>query len=472
MELIKTTNYTIKKANEQLQNHAEKVKQSKFWLGYHIAPPAGWLNDPNGLVYFKGEYHAFYQHYPYKSEWGPMHWGHAKSTDLIHWEHLPVALAPEYEYEAGGCFSGSAVVSGDELYLIYTGHNEKREPKEVQCVAKSTDGIHFEKLQENPVIAAPPEDGSFDFRDPKVWKQNDLWNMVVGSGKDGIGKALLYRSKDLKNWEYTGVVLESNGNQGDMWECPDIFSLDDDVDVLIFSPMNMEGSKTRYMIGKMDEITGTFETVSDDEIDYGVDFYAPQTFLDDQNRRILISWMNMWKKDMPEQADGWAGALTIPRELSVENNKLIMKPVEELKQLRTKQLVKEYEKALELSDLCLELEMVITSESSNKLGFSLLSEKGESVKIGYNGIGKQIFTDRREMQQGEQDLCQAYYENGKRDIKLTAYLDRSSIELFVDDGQLVMTNRFYFKGDNITLLISGNENDIDTLAIWQLKVTM
>ncbi|WP_084787474.1 glycoside hydrolase family 32 protein [Anaerobacillus alkalidiazotrophicus] len=468
----KSTNYTIEKANEELQKNAQKVKQSKFWLGYHIAPPAGWLNDPNGLVFYKGEYHAFYQHYPYASQWGPMHWGHAKSKDLIHWEHLPVALAPEYDYEAGGCFSGSAVVSGDGMYLTYTGHNEQRDPKEVQCVAKSTDGIHFEKLAENPVISVPPAHGSPDFRDPKVWMQNDIWNMVVGSSKDGIGKAVLYRSKDLKDWEYTGVMVESDGTQGDMWECPDFFSLSEDVDVLIFSPMNMEGSKTRYMIGKMDQETGKFEAKNSGEIDYGIDFYAPQTFQDDQNRRILISWMNMWKKDMPEQTDGWAGALTIPRELSVENEKLIMKPVEEMKNLRTNQLVSTYEKEIKVADLCLEVEMVVSLDNSNKLGFTLSSEIGESIIVGYDTIEKQIITDRRGMLQGEQDLCQAHYQTENNEITLKAYIDRSSIELFVDGGKLVMTNRFYFKGDNITLSIEGEKSDIQEVSVWELKATM
>lgn len=366
---MRTTDYTIEKANEELKKTADKVKQTPFRLGYHIAPPAGWMNDPNGLVFYKGEYHVFYQHYPYKSEWGPMHWGHAKSRDLIHWEHLPVALAPEYDYEAGGCFSGSAVVSGDDLYLIYTGHNKEHQPKEVQCVAKSSDGIHFEKFKENPVIDAPPPDGSEDFRDPKVWRQNGVWNMVVGSSKNGIGKALLYRSKDLKKWEYEGVLLESNGEQGDMWECPDFFSLNDEVDVLIISPMNMAGSKTRYMIGKADENTGVFQASSGGEIDAGVDFYAPQTFLDDQNRRILISWMNMWHKEMPESLDGWAGALTIPRQLSVEENRLIMKPVEEMKNLRIKQLVEtsaKYPKEVVLPDLCLEVEATFTVDKTSK----------------------------------------------------------------------------------------------------------
>ena len=173
----------IEKANKEVDQKKEIIKNSPYRLKYHFMAPTGWINDPNGLVQYKGEYQLFYQFYPYESKWGPMHWGHAKSTDLVHWEHLPVALAPSESYDFGevpghGCFSGSAVVNGEELILIYTGHVDNKEPMQVQCIAASMDGIHFEKYRHNPVIDHYPEEGSPDFRDPKVW--NHQWEMVYG----------------------------------------------------------------------------------------------------------------------------------------------------------------------------------------------------------------------------------------------------------------------------------------------------
>ncbi len=201
-----------------------------YRLAYHITAPTGWINDPNGLLHFQGEYHVFYQHYPSRPEWGPMHWGHVKSKDLVHWERLPIALAPSESYDHDGCFSGSAVDADGTLTLVYTGNvwlnEEKTSIKQVQCLATSADGITFLKDCANPVLRHPPhEERSGHFRDPKVWRHEDRWYMVLGTQREGKGAVLVYTSNDLHQWQYLGVVAENDGSLGYMWECPDFFSL-------------------------------------------------------------------------------------------------------------------------------------------------------------------------------------------------------------------------------------------------------
>nr|WP_239454196.1 glycoside hydrolase family 32 protein [Bacillus suaedaesalsae] len=323
----------VKKASEYVEQPLKTVINDSHRLAYHIMTPRGWMNDPNGLIQFNGDYHVFYQHYPYDSKWGPMHWGHVVSSDLVHWKHLPIALAPSEHYDTGGCFSGSAVDNNGTLTLIYTGHEEQNFPKEVQCIATSEDGIHFLKYEHNPVISSPPPEGSEDFRDPKVWKHDELWYMVVGTGKDEVGKALLYQSADLIKWEYRGVLAESDGSLGYMWECPDLFKLQEKY-ILVLSPMK-DGWQNRYLVGDLSYETGKYTKEAEHLLDYGFHFYAPQTFEDESGRRILIGWMDMWETTMPSQKNGWAGAMTLPRELTLsENGTLRIQPVKELEMLR------------------------------------------------------------------------------------------------------------------------------------------
>lgn len=294
---------------------------------YHFEPQTGWMNDPNGLIEFRGQYHAFFQYNPYKPEWGPMHWGHAVSRDLLHWETLPVALYPKEEYENdGGCFSGSAIEKDGKLYLFYTSVSKKY--GQAQSVAISEDGINFHKYEENPVIRHYPEDGSADFRDPKVSKIDGTYYMVIGSGKNGKGRVLLYRSEDLLHWDYVGVLYESV-EYNDVIECPDFFPLGDKY-VLMYSKMNCKLYSTQFVIGTFDGKRLVPEAYATPEA--GPDFYAPQTFLAKDGRRIMIGWFYHWGKPLAKGAD-FAGALSIPRELTLQNGKLRSYPVHEARSL-------------------------------------------------------------------------------------------------------------------------------------------
>ncbi len=280
-------------------------------LLHHFEPQTGWMNDPNGLIFFKGRYHAFFQHNPHAPHWDAMHWGHAVSGDLLHWEELPIVLYPDRAYENdGGCFSGSALEKDGKLYLFYT--SVGKELFQTQSLAVSEDGMTFEKYPGNPIIKSFPEEASRDFRDPKVFPFQDEYRMVVGSGKDGVGKVLLYGSKDLYHWEYMGVLLEG-AEYGAVIECPDLFPLGDGY-VLMFSRMKRETHSVLFLYGDFDGRTFTPRVKSQPEA--GPHFYAPQTFLAPDGRRILIAWLYNWGKPLDEGAM-MAGALTIPRALSV-----------------------------------------------------------------------------------------------------------------------------------------------------------
>ncbi len=299
-----------------------KNKRKIERLKYHFEPKKGWMNDPNGLCKFNGIYHAFFQYYPYAKVWGPMHWGHAISKDLIHWEELEPALIPDQPYEnSGGCFSGSAIEKDGVLYLFYT--SVSKELGQTQSLAISHDGIHFEKYDKNPIIDKVPSDGSQDFRDPKVFKFNDKYLMICGSGKNGVGKVLLFESENLFNWTYVGVLFEDK-SCGEAIECPDLFKLGDDY-VLMFSMMNKYLYSTNFIVGSFDgkHFIEKYRTQNE----AGPEFYAPQTFFDGE-RRIIIGWMFSWTK-APDKYANYAGALSIPRELKIENEELLNYPVKE-----------------------------------------------------------------------------------------------------------------------------------------------
>ena len=262
-------------------------------LMHHFEPKKGWINDPNGLCFFGGKYHAFFQHYPFEAKWGPMHWGHAVSEDLVNWEELPIALYPDMPYEnGGGCFSGSALEKDGVLYLMYT--SVSKEHGQTQSIAVSRDGLHFEKLPENPVIPQSPLDPeNHDFRDPKIFPYGDGYRMVCGAGQGGVGYVLLFRSPDLLHWEYAGKLFESD-QFGAVPECPDFFPLGDKW-VLLFSRMDTRSAQ--FIVGEFDGVHFTPESYQQPEC--GTDFYAPQTFLDGKGRRLMIGWLYNWDRKAP-----------------------------------------------------------------------------------------------------------------------------------------------------------------------------
>ena len=300
---------------------------------HHFEPDAGWMNDPNGLCYYGGKYHAFFQYNPYSPQWDTMHWGHAVSEDLIHWTQVDTALYPDQPYEdEGGCFSGSAVEKDGMLHLFYTSVSHKM--GQTQSLATSREGLRFDKHPGNPIIPKGPyctaEGRNPDFRDPKVIQAFGKYYMVAGACDGSEGQVLLYASDDLTAWDYLGIAYASDAFGGTL-ECPDLFPLGDKW-VLMFSAMKPTVASTVFLIGHFDghRFTPEEETYSE----YGTDFYAPQSFEDATGRRILIGWFYHWGKALPEGAKT-AGALSVPRELSLKNGYIYNYPVEEARHLLT-----------------------------------------------------------------------------------------------------------------------------------------
>ncbi len=348
-------------------------------LQYHFEPKTGWINDPNGLVWFQGRYHSFFQFYPDAPTHGPMHWGHAVSDDLLHWEELPVALYPDMPYDNGrGCFSGTSIVKDGRLYLFYTSVSEKL--GQTQSLAYSDDGIHFTKYEGNPIIRDNPVGTTVDFRDPSVAEYDGRYYMVLGTGVDGTGKAPFFVSDDLYNWDYVDLLLDSR-EYGPVIECPNLFRLKDK-DILLFSVMKQKKDHVRFNVGTFDK--KTFHIEQTFLLDSGPDFYAPQTFLDGKGRRIMIGWLYSWNKPKVTDRD-YAGALSIPRELRYKDGILYNYPVEE--------------------------------------ALHLLTDSDEHVRIENNSV---ICSD------GEEDVVELTMDNIS-DIKILR--DTMTVEVFVNGGE-------------------------------------
>ncbi len=311
---------------------------------YHFLPPANWMNDPNGLIQWRGRYHLFYQHNPFGPLWGNMHWGHAVSDDLVHWTHLPLALAPTPgSPDEDGCFSGCAVVDGGVPTLVYTG---VRGRDQLPCLATSDDDDlrTWHKDPRNPVIPArPPGLDLVGFRDHAVWREDGVWYQLIGSGIAGVGgAALLYRSPDLRDWEYLGPLLVGDQDRtepfhtGIMWECPDFFPLGEK-HVLVVSAWDSTREHrlhhAAYMIGTYRDHRFVPET--EGILDTGGHFYAPQTLLDDRGRRLMWGWLWEGRDNRALEEAGWAGVMSLPRVLSLrDDGALGIEPVPELALLR------------------------------------------------------------------------------------------------------------------------------------------
>lgn len=431
---------------------------------FHIAAPAGWINDPNGFSVYDGRIHLFYQYNPYDREWGPMHWGHSVSTDMIHWEQLPAALAPDQEYDKIGCFSGSAIEADGKHILVYTGvtkvkmEDQSEQERQNQCIAFG-DGKDYVKYEKNPVVTGDmlPENCSrIDFRDPKIWKENDTYYLIVGS-KDNqqIGQVVLCSSKDLKEWKFE-TILASNetGKIGTMWECPDFFPLGDKR-VLICSPQNMKAEKYEfhnghnsvYFAGDYDSETHSFVKKEPHPLDYGMDFYAPQTTELPDGRRIMIAWMKSWDACVIPDSQDWQGMMTLPRELELKDGRIWQKPVREIEKYR-KNLCK-YER-IEIVG-----ETTLAGVEGRTIDLTVTLENGDfttfSTKLAANDEYETNFTYHKEC--GMLEIDRTYCGVTKdivcvRKIKISDLdglktmrfiLDRQSIELFINDGQQVAT---------------------------------
>ena len=462
----------LKKARD-FEAHYGPFIQDRNRPAYHLTPTIGWMNDPNGFSLYKGEYHLFYQYHPYDTKWGPMHWGHVKTKDFIHWERLPAAMAPDMDYDRNGCFSGSAIELDDgRQLLVYTGVKAVREENgelrehQTQCVAVG-DGLNYEKYEENPVITADdlPAGGSpFDFRDPKIWREGDTFYLVVGNRPaDGSGSILMYESADGLRWKYKGVLAACHNQFGRMWECPDFFELNGKY-VLLTSPQEMTaiglefhaGNGNLCLIGEFDREMCHLVRENVQAIDYGLDFYAPQTLLTPDGRRVMIGWMQNWETSNCQSSSMRCfGQMTVPRELSLKDGRLYQNPVRELKACRSYQIL--YRNVLLTGMTTLQNVRGRVVDMTVNIRPASLNAMYSWFKINVAGDGEHMTTIRYKPECNtiriDRTRCGFPHDIvNVRDfvvqprggeIKLRILLDKYSMELFVNDGEQAATTVIY-----------------------------
>ena len=466
----------------------EKRIEAEEKPGFHLAARVGWMNDPNGFSFYGGEYHLFYQYHPYNSHWGPMHWGHAVSDDLLHWTYLPAALAPDTIYDEAGCFSGSAVeLSNGRQLLMYTGvHKEVQadgglREVQTQCIAIG-DGRDYEKYQGNPVLDEKdlPDGGSkYDFRDPKMWKAPDgTFRCVVGNcAAERDGQILLFSSRDGLDWKYEKVLAVNHGRFGKAWECPDFFELDGK-QVLLTSPMDMlpkgleyhNGNGTLCLIGTYDETKEVFTEEQNQAVDYGIDFYAPQTLLAPDGRRIMVGWMQNWDTcnlHSPEQP--WFGQMSLPRELSVVDGRLLQKPIRELENLRGKEVKHENVTFSGLTkldgiqgrkiDMELSVRPLDEENMYRKFAVRFAQNNTYHTAVSFRPLESIVKIDRKFSGSRRAIIHQRRSRVNSRngEIKLRIILDTFSAEVFVNDGEHVLSATIYTdkEADGISFLADG-----------------
>lgn len=518
---------------------------------YHASVQSGWSNDPNGTIFYDGKAHLFFQHYPYKAEWGTMHWGHFTTKDFIKWENLPVVLVPDQDYEEiCGCCSGSTIEKDGDLWLMYTAAQPERQR---QCLAVSTDGgVHFDKNPDNPILTSGMLDlevTETDCRDPRLFRIGDDFYFIAGarvltreelaaakaalaagaertaeishapsggvsgssvdpddpgvslqetdfvsgsstelqirpvsasslSGaeeeeKDGYGNLILARSKDLLHWEYVGHLIDED-TEGQIpmageyftlngvYECPDYICMDGK-EVILSSPQNLPrmGSLYQnvhsgiYLIGELNFETGRFRIDRIGEVDSGFDFYAAQTLRMPDDRVIMIAWKEMWDRNFPTREEGWAGTYTLPRELYVEGDTLIQRPVTEIENYRCNKIAAA---SLEVEDTSacidgitgstIELSVTVEPGTAARAGLKLFCGSEHETLLYYDRETGEIVFDRTRsgipFTGQEEDVHRRVCSIGAVDaVELQVFLDVSSIEAFIDGGRHVMTGNVY-----------------------------
>lgn len=444
----------------------EQDLKQRWRPAFHIAPPVGWLNDPNGLCQYRGIYHAFYQYSPFDEKGGLKFWAHCTSRDLLHWKLEDVPLSPDQPYDCHGVYSGSAVIEEDHMYLYYTGNvkemgdydyiNQGRQSNTVRVTSR--DGFHFEKKELLLTNEDYPMDLTCHVRDPKVWKKNGRWYMVQGARtKEDQGVVLLFTSGDGVKWFCTHR-LKSPKPFGFMWECPDLYELDG-YTVLSISPQGVEADGLRWNNVYQSVTTfldGDFRTASVNdtfrELDGGFDFYAPQTFETEDGRRIQIAWMGMADVDdfytNPTTEDGWQHVLTLPRELSVKDGVLCQNPIRELNSYWTK-------------EEAFQKEFVGSLGQAFEIELPDLDKLEENVKIT---LAKDLWLtyDKKEqifrMEFQDSRLGSGRTMRGREITKLTdmrVIVDVSCVEVFLNGGKDVFSTRFYPDGEKIEVTVSA-----------------
>lgn len=477
-EILRQEAYRVEREN------GARVEADPWRLRFHLMPPVGWLNDPNGLCQFGGRYHVFFQYTPYDAAGGLKVWGHYSSEDLIHWEYHGIPLLPDCPYDVGGVYSGSALPEEDGMALFFTGNvkydgeydyvENGREGNTI--LVESKDGFAMGDKVCVLRQADYPADYTCHIRDPKVFRQGDCYYMALGGRKkDGNGAMLLYTSKDKRKWELRRELMGDH-YFGYMWECPDVFSLNGTW-VCAFSPQGLERGThafqniyhSGYVLleespfvredgGAGTRETGCLPTARFREWDMGFDFYAPQTFEDEQGRRILIGWMGISDGDLeytnPTVERGWQHALTLPREVTERDGILYQYPVREIDGLRARALSVEHGRAV-VENGCFDL--VVCGKDAKACRICV----ADGLTVSWDGSCVCL------------ELSEELgYGRGVRRARLSKLdevrivADTSAAEIFINRGELVFSTRYYKNSREARVYVSWENAEI---RLWEMN---
>lgn len=471
-------------AREYEELHSKEIPNDQK-PEFHMSTPVGWMNDPNGFSTYGGTYHLFFQYHPYSTYWGPMHWGHYTTNDFIKWEHKPCALAPDMDYDKAGCFSGTAIESNGKHLIMYTGVKETYAPdgtitqRQTQCIAIG-DGENYTKYKNNPVITAdllPQGSSLVDFRDPKIWKDDQgFWSLVASKDKEESGQLALFFSKDSINWQFVKILDASHHEYGEMWECPDFFPLDGQ-QVLIVSPQFMEadggefhcGNNNVYFIGEYDSENHSWARKEAHQLDFGLDFYAAQTMEAEDGRRIMVAWLQSWDTRLTPDNYQWSGMMTIPRELSIKNGRLMQKPVRELASYHKNEVSYEnYEIAcaqgeveiLGVTGRIVDLSVRLKEGDFTKFQLAIAADVKRRTVITYDRAQSLVNVDRSRSGIKKDFITtrsmKVMEQNGE--LQMRILIDRNSIELFVNEGEQAMSTLIYTPSDANKIIWSTDGN--------------
>jgi beta-fructofuranosidase len=454
---------------------------------YHMLPPSGWINDPNGFCTLDNQYHLFYQYFPFGVTNELMYWGHSISNNLANWSYEGIALSPDKQYDAQGVFSGTAIERNGQLLLMYTGVSEDENGKsqQAQCMAY---GIKtFLKYDANPVILPnqlPPGCRTEDFRDPKIWEENGVYYcLTIAADIKGFGKLLLFKSTNTVQWDFVSVALSGeNMGLGSLWECPDYFKLGD-VDVILISTVDASPNGAKFhgkfgavwITGKLDLQEGVFHAEKWDQMDDGTDFYAPQTTIGLNGQRIMIAWQQSWERNIPSADLGhrWAGHMTLPRELELISGEVCQKPAIDLFQYVTETVVHKNVKITAQQSLdrvhgtSLHLRIGADLSQCSSMTVRLYKSESEETVLTIDKAEQRIVLDRShagfqisgaEMIPGASQRCISPITSSVAEwITLDIYLDRGSIEVFCEETRRCLTSRVFpeFLGEEITFEAIG-----------------
>jgi beta-fructofuranosidase len=447
---------------------------------YHFLPPANWMNDPHGTIFYKNEYHLFYQHNPKESKWGNIHWGHAKSKDLVYWVHLPISLKPDKAKGESHCYTGICVLHNNIPTIIYTSVGPKRTPHQgsEQWLATSTDEmITWKRYGHNPVmdsnVHAPLD--IREWRDPYLWKEKKQWYALLAGYiyKPHQAVLLLYKSSDLRNWEYIKIFTQGLANKKITWECPNFFSLNGK-HVLIISSFKRQyytdevfsiGRKVEYNLGEYIDyqfIPGKWK-----KVDYGKLFYAPTTIIDPKGRKIIMGWL-------AAKGKGWNGCLTLPRRMNLGlDNNLYFSPIRELQSLRIhyvrfKSIIVNDESlylSQEFNSQCFEILMEIEMLSADQFTLKIFKSNDfhydECIRI--NIQSKEFWLGKEKIIL--QDL------GTDNILKLHIFIDVSVIEVYINNQEII-SGQIIPKDSNspqIEFLAQNGSIKINKLDLWSIR---